>query len=133
MKIRSGDEAHCTYCDYIGRVYGLPHSAGKGYEAGVSAPFCPQCKRNNKLLVLVHKPLVSLDDFIRFLNGWGLTRMHVYAMEGGSRVEISLDYYWVRVRKLRKEIEARKGATVMVVLKKLGFWEWLLGLNRERS
>jgi len=34
----------CLHCGYIGYVYGIPTGSG------VSAPFCPQCGINNKLV-----------------------------------------------------------------------------------
>lgn len=40
---------HCLNCNYKGYVYGVPTSNG------VSAPFCPNCGMNNKLVVIEEK------------------------------------------------------------------------------
>ncbi len=40
----------CGHCKYEGPCYGTPHSGGLGHEAGVSAPWCHQCGRNDALV-----------------------------------------------------------------------------------
>lgn len=42
---------YCCECGYIGYCYGAP------YDGGVSAPWCPECQRNNKLTPVKTKPL----------------------------------------------------------------------------
>ena len=44
--MQSGDKAKCGYCNYKGYVYGIAHSKG------ISAPFCFQCGKNDKLIKL---------------------------------------------------------------------------------
>lgn len=34
---------HCGHCNYEGHCYGI------GHATGVSAPFCKQCGRNDRL------------------------------------------------------------------------------------
>lgn len=34
----------CGHCGFVGHCYGIPTSVG------VSAPFCPKCQRNDKLM-----------------------------------------------------------------------------------
>jgi hypothetical protein len=48
MEIESGAYCKCE-CGYKGYVYGTPHGGVSGAKAGISAPWCPNCKRNNKL------------------------------------------------------------------------------------
>lgn len=33
----------CGHCGYVGHCYGIPTSAG------ITAPYCPKCQKNDKL------------------------------------------------------------------------------------
>lgn len=44
--LRSGDSYRCGYCGYEGKCYGTPTSD----KVGVSAPWCPRCGMNNRLI-----------------------------------------------------------------------------------
>jgi len=44
----------CDHCGYIGPCYGTPIIGGR--KSGVSAPWCKQCQKNDKLKIY-NKPL----------------------------------------------------------------------------
>ncbi len=48
--IPSGEFCRCRQCGFEGYCYGVAHAAG------VSAPWCPQCEKNNKLT-----PIPTID------------------------------------------------------------------------
>ena len=52
--IRSGAYCKCGHCGYESYAYGTPYGAGKGHDAGISAPWCQQCGINSKLTVVKH-------------------------------------------------------------------------------
>lgn len=46
MSIRSGTVCTCGFCGYVGPCYGIPVVP----PGSVSAPWCPRCGLNNKLV-----------------------------------------------------------------------------------
>ena len=66
--MKSGTIARCGHCQYEGTVYGTPTSEG------VSAPWCPNCQKNDRLKMKeptneqINKALAEFDE--RFKAGW---------------------------------------------------------------